>query len=623
MDYLLKASAILTIFYLFYKFILQGETFFQSNRFFLLIGLIASITIPLIVIPIYIEQTIPVIQKYISVDNSNVNTIQKSFDWIQLSLFGYLGGVAFFTIKFSLSIGSLVRLFIKSDKEKISRFYLIKSEAKTSPFSFFNYIVYNPKLFKQHELKQVLVHEKVHAYQWHSFDVLLSQITTIMFWFNPISWLYKKELQQNLEFIADAVSQEKSSCKKSYQQLLLKTSISKNQLVLTNNFYNSLIKKRIIMLHKNKSNNTNQWKFALILPLIVAFVFTFNTKTIAQTVAKKVTVVDETDESHQREVYEDKDIYIINKDTKSFDSAIKLMALRGVTLKFKNVKRNNNGEIISLKIEAKSAATSANFNTKNTTPINPIKIEVSDSGNNISIGNTKMIDNNKMIFVSTDSKHNVKTSESYNIEFIPDNEINTSSEEKQTVVYILNDFEDSKTDTIKIDKENIYTYKVGINEIAWTDDDNNTMVKIIKNDGDGKKTSKIIVFADNEDDPKIIVNGKKFSKEELEKMSADNIKNIEVIKIDASEKKSQNAVNILKKGDTKISYKVDKIEYFPIKEDKSPLYIVDGKEINKADMEKINPDDIEKINVLKGESAIKLYGKKGKEGVIEITTKKK
>ena len=55
MDYLLKASAIVVIFYVCYKLLLQRETFFASNRWFLLLGLVVASIIPTIVIPIYIE----------------------------------------------------------------------------------------------------------------------------------------------------------------------------------------------------------------------------------------------------------------------------------------------------------------------------------------------------------------------------------------------------------------------------------------------------------------------------------------------------------------------------------------------------------------------------------------
>ncbi|MHB9055262.1 MAG: M56 family metallopeptidase [Paludibacteraceae bacterium] len=52
-----------------------------------------------------------------------------------------------------------------------------------------------------------------------------------------------------------------------------------------------------------------------------------------------------------------------------------------------------------------------------------------------------------------------------------------------------------------------------------------------------------------------------------------------------------------------------------------PLYILDGKEISKIQMDKINPADIESVSVLKNSSATGIYGEKGKNGVIIITLK--
>jgi hypothetical protein len=52
------------------------------------------------------------------------------------------------------------------------------------------------------------------------------------------------------------------------------------------------------------------------------------------------------------------------------------------------------------------------------------------------------------------------------------------------------------------------------------------------------------------------------------------------------------------------------------------IFIVDGKEITKQELEKLNPNSISTVSVLKGESATKVFGEKGKNGVIVITSKK-
>ncbi|HSR37591.1 MAG TPA: TonB-dependent receptor plug domain-containing protein [Phnomibacter sp.] len=54
---------------------------------------------------------------------------------------------------------------------------------------------------------------------------------------------------------------------------------------------------------------------------------------------------------------------------------------------------------------------------------------------------------------------------------------------------------------------------------------------------------------------------------------------------------------------------------------KSPLYIYAGQEISEAQMQQVDPNQIERIDVLKGDAALKVYGEKGRNGVVKITPK--
>jgi beta-lactamase regulating signal transducer with metallopeptidase domain len=74
---------------------------------------------------------------------------------------------------------------------------------------------------------------------------------------NPIMWFYRKEMLQNLEYIADNFASLQVSNSVNYQKTLLKVVLNQHQLTITNQFYQSLIKKRIVMLNKNQSNKKN------------------------------------------------------------------------------------------------------------------------------------------------------------------------------------------------------------------------------------------------------------------------------------------------------------------------------------------------------------------------------
>lgn len=536
MDYLLKVSAIIILFYGFYKLILQRETFFQSNRWFLLIGILTAILAPLIVIPIYIEAiNSPIYFTNANLSN-NTEIIKETINWNQVLIFIYSIGVVFLSGRFTVNLVSLYKLISSHSKENDANYQLIKTKKNTTPFSFFNYIVYNPSKFKTNELNQIIIHEKVHAQQHHSIDILISQIVTIIFWFNPFVWLYKKEIQQNLEFIADDLAQQESTCEKSYQKLLLKTSLPKNKFALTNNFYNSLIKKRIIMLHKNRSKSKNQWKYALILPLMAAFVFTFNTKTIAQ------------NNSSKKEIHFEKNIdLIITKDTKKSDfNKIKKEFLKeDVTVNFKNIKRNSKGEIIGIAIDLKSKSSNATYSMASDEPIKPIEISSNENGEDISIRTSDSHHGEDYFFVSKDENHKIhSTKKGNNFVFVTeDGEVHSNKSGKHKIIEIDVD-ENNKDD----------------NSIIW-----------ITKDGDKTKTH---------------------------------------------HKSTYSKIEIVKGGDEKDH------NIFISKQGDNLLYYIDGKKVSKKYFKNFNSDKIEKMEVLKGDKAIEKYGKKAKDGVILITTKK-
>jgi len=244
MEYFIKFSAILGLFFIFYKLFLQKETFFNMIRGYFLIGIITALILPLIIIPeyVYIEN---VFVNQIAASNTETTMVDNPGIDINTILIGiYLLGVLFFGLKFLIQLGSLARFILKYPKTKRNGYVFIEASSSTSPFSFFNYIIYPKDGFSDAELDQIIEHEKAHASEFHSFDILTAQLLIIFNWVNPLAWLYQKEVQKNLEFIADKKAHSIHNSKESYQYLLLKTITPNYSLPLTSNFYNSLIKWR-------------------------------------------------------------------------------------------------------------------------------------------------------------------------------------------------------------------------------------------------------------------------------------------------------------------------------------------------------------------------------------------
>ncbi|MGB5981245.1 MAG: M56 family metallopeptidase [Nonlabens sp.] len=287
--YLLKSTAVLAVFVLIYHFLLRRLTFFQANRFFLLFGLFASIVFPLVEITqtVYVEQ--PLIVAYempamytptAAIATTQIETepilLEKSVDFTTLSYVLYAMLALFFLGKMSLELSSLYNLISSGEISRRGRFLLVSLSRKLTPFSFFHYICFTDNDEKTPEFELIFNHEKVHASQWHSLDVLLSTLYRAVFWFNPLAWWVKRQITENLEFIADSEAKAANTSSISYERTLLSVMASQHQPALANNFFTPFIKKRIIMLQKETSARWNAYKYALILPVIVLFLYSFN-----------------------------------------------------------------------------------------------------------------------------------------------------------------------------------------------------------------------------------------------------------------------------------------------------------------------------------------------------------
>ncbi|NND16291.1 MAG: M56 family peptidase, partial [Eudoraea sp.] len=278
--YIAKVSGILLLFYGIYQLFLNRETFYKHNRKFLLGGIITSFVLPLVQIPTYIEVS-PIDFNSAAFNSFQAGEVSSSsaYDLPQVLLLFYLVGLIYFLGQF---IGQLINLFweFKSgEKSKENGITYVQLKEGRTPFSFFKLIFFTPVGYTPKELKTILLHEETHCSQWHSLDVLLGRCVAILLWFNPISWLYQRSISHNLEFMADEAASSENALK-SYQYTLLKVSGVPVAPVLTNAFYNSLIKKRIVMLQKSRSQKRNMLKYALVLPVLAFFMFSFNTKEI-------------------------------------------------------------------------------------------------------------------------------------------------------------------------------------------------------------------------------------------------------------------------------------------------------------------------------------------------------
>jgi beta-lactamase regulating signal transducer with metallopeptidase domain len=398
--YIIKASGLIAVFYIAYHFLVRKETFFNSNRWFLLSGLLTSLLLPLFFIKkvIVVERPIVPVQDLIPVQQQPTTIIHnypavEAFDWTQLIWIGYFIITGVLVTRIVLNLTSLYQMLRKQQIIKKEQFKLINLNDNIAPFSFFNYIVYNPELYSEKELQNILLHEKIHSKGKHSIDVLTAETLCALFWFNPFMWLYKKAITQNLEYIADQKAIKQTDDKKSYQHALLKVVSNQNCLPITNNFYQSLIKKRIVMLNKNQSHRRSYLKYAMILPALIGFVLLFQVKVIAQD--KFITLTNEvalangnvTNQDSAPEesfpapiISEGEGNYVFDKtetDENLKDDAADIEQAHKISFTISNVKRNSKGEIIGIKMAFDDKkGNNGKIEQDRTIPIRPIFFQV-------------------------------------------------------------------------------------------------------------------------------------------------------------------------------------------------------------------------------------------------------
>ena len=271
LNYLLQTNLYLILFMGFYTLVLKNETFFRQNRIYLNMSTLLSFIIPFInsnwFQELFITQKLreTIVPTQMIYETVVVGADEGPSKWAigDLILLVYAGITAILLLRF------LIRLVLLNSKLK---------PKKGAAYSFFNTMVVDREL---PESGIIIDHEKVHMREWHSADVLFIELASIINWFNPVVYLYKKEIRHIHEFIADEEAASGMLSKSDYALLLFSNTLGVQPDQLSNNFFNnSLLKRRIIMLNKNKSRRTGLWKYGFSAPLF-ALMLTFSAASVA------------------------------------------------------------------------------------------------------------------------------------------------------------------------------------------------------------------------------------------------------------------------------------------------------------------------------------------------------
>src|SRR5690554_4663714 len=245
--FLIKSTLSMLVFLLFYKLVLEREKMHQINRFLLIFALVFSVVIPFVTFELISENPIvtPSIPSYVIPEiyiGNQMQTTAPIFTFENILWSIYTFGFLVFLFRFVRNLILLLRRIHEGEKIKKDGFTLVLIQDEMLPHSFWNYVFVNKNEYENNLIDdELFVHEKAHITQKHSLDILFIEALQILFWFNPLIYLYKKAMKLNHEFLADQKVNETFKEVVQYQKLLLQKAVG-NLVPIASNLNYSITK---------------------------------------------------------------------------------------------------------------------------------------------------------------------------------------------------------------------------------------------------------------------------------------------------------------------------------------------------------------------------------------------
>ncbi|MDD4486155.1 MAG: M56 family metallopeptidase [Proteiniphilum sp.] len=320
--YLLRASISMALLYGFYKLFLGKNTFHAINRFVLIAIALLTVLLPLCRFNFIPDLGRVTISDHSSWDLSDIpvsefssmTATQQLFPWRELLFVVFVVGFLIALVRYLIGFFQIIGIIRNSHKEKLNDgSTLCLSVKDIAPFSWMNYVVLHGKGVPE-ENRTIIQHEQAHIHLKHSFDMLFIDLFTSFFWFNPFSWLLRREIQSVHEYQADAQVLNEGVEIKQYQLLLIRKSVGEQKFALANNFRQRDLHKRIQMMMKQKSDKQTKWSYVAVFPLLFLVMVALSVPKLNASIPDKAI-----EKSHEKAVKEGESI-ILSEDFAEFSN---------------------------------------------------------------------------------------------------------------------------------------------------------------------------------------------------------------------------------------------------------------------------------------------------------------
>lgn len=270
LTYTWRVAACLAVAWLFFRLLLGRETFCRLNRLVVLALLVLSFLLPLCVITVRREVPIPYeVWVHATEVRSAAAPVSAAapFPWAALLGGLYLAGVLAAACRMAWSLAAVVRVIRRGRRERLADgVVLVCTPQPVTPFSWGRYVVL-AETEPAEEVATILLHERAHVRLHHTWDLLFADLAGCLQWFNPAVWLLRRELCAIHEYEADRAVLEAGTDARTYQLLLVRRAVGTQAFVAANNFNHSKLQNRIAMMLKKRSSRWAAARALLILPL--------------------------------------------------------------------------------------------------------------------------------------------------------------------------------------------------------------------------------------------------------------------------------------------------------------------------------------------------------------------
>lgn len=624
--YLLKVILCSGILMGYYWLMLRNKIYHHYNRFFLLVSTILSVILPLLTIHITHDMDLPQSQAIQLLQAVSSDTFFNDISTAQNTTYFTIG--PFLTVIYALVSLVMIVLFIrvlwivrsliyKYKGQIVERFFFINTNAKGTPFSFFNYIFWNEAIDLESQAgRQIFRHEVAHVQERHSHDKIFIHLLLIVFWCNPFFWLIRKELNMIHEFIADKKAVEDNDTA-SFAAMILQAAYPKHRFELTNNFFYSPIKRRLLMLTKNQNPKVSYISRMMVLPLaaLVFAAFTFKAKPIyskqgnAVKAVQPITVV--LDAGHggkdagsygpNGEVEKDLTLALVQK-IKSLNSGspINWVLTRNEDVYLSPMERVNLGKAqkadLFISIHMDAAPKNEESKTGLTVYVAKVGYPNTESSLLLASGMVNAFANNYSLSVSPSP-----TQRQVGIAVLQNNECPS--------VLIEAGYMTNEKDLAYL-KSEAGQAAIAQNILAAI---NNYRSQATTNNKDALQENKVTI--------KQLSAKKADAKSNMETAKGNAVNDLDSMEVTVQK---ETASNKAKKPSGNFFTVTTKAKS-PSQRNKGPqpLYVLNETVLENGltDLEALSPNNIREINVLKDANAINKFGEKGRNGVVEIFTK--